>query len=160
MSTRKYLILLGVVLFGSLGDVALSRGMKDLGAVSLSNLPELFYAIFTPWVGVGIVLLLAFMAAYMTALSWADLTYVLPATAMGYIIMALLANFFLHENITPTRWAGIVLISLGVGFVTQGPARTCASENPADCGPQLEASSCADPQDRRAIGRIRTGEQP
>ncbi len=131
MTPRKYLVLLGVVLFGSMGDVALSRGMRGLD-VSPGNLSELLHAIFTPWVAVGIVLLIGFMAAYMTALSWADLTYVLPATALGYIIMALLAKFFLQEDVTPTRWAGIVLISLGVGFVTRGPARTVlASEQPA-----------------------------
>lgn len=136
MTRRKYLLLLGVALFGALGDVALSRGMKDVGTISTDNLPALIGAIFTPWVGAGIVLLLAFMAAYMTALSWADLTYVLPASALGYIILALLAKFFLHENITPMRWAGIVLISLGVGFVTRGPEKTYAAENPAECAPQ------------------------
>ncbi len=128
MTKRKYLVLLGVVLFGSLGDVALSRGMKEVvltqGRITPAQLPQLFHAVFTPWVGIGIVLLLGFMVAYMTALSWADLTYVLPATSLGYIIMALLAKFFLHENISPARWVGIVLISAGVGFVTRGPART------------------------------------
>jgi len=135
VNLRKYLVLLGVVLFGSTGDVAVSRGMKGLD-VSANNLPELFHAIFTPWVGVGIVLLLAFMAAYMTALSWADLTYVLPATALGYILMALLAKFFLQENVTPARWAGIVLISLGVGFVTRGPERTPTREERASRCPE------------------------
>jgi drug/metabolite transporter (DMT)-like permease len=135
MTRRKYLLLLGVACFGALGDVALSRGMKDIGTISIHDLSALFGAIFTPWVGIGIVLLLAFMAAYMTALSWADLTYVLPASALGYIVLALLAKFFLHENITPTRWAGIVLISLGVGFVTRGPEKTSVFDKPADCAP-------------------------
>ncbi len=138
MTTRKYLVLLGVVLFGSLGDVALSRGMKEVvltqGKITPGQLIQLFHAVFTPWVGIGIVLLLGFMVAYMNALSWADLTYVLPATSLGYIIMALLAKFFLHENISPARWVGIVLISAGVGFVTRGPARTTA--NVSDPHPQ------------------------
>ncbi len=130
MTIRKYLVLLGVVLFGSLGDVALSHGMRDFvltqGSITPAQFPQLVRAVFTPWVGIAIVLLLGFMTAYMTALSWADLTYVLPATSVGYIIMALLANFFLHEDISPARWAGIVLISAGVGFVTRGPAHTTA----------------------------------
>jgi drug/metabolite transporter (DMT)-like permease len=113
-----------VVIFGALGDVALSRGMKSVGALSLSNWTEVLSALFTPWVGAGIILLLAFFASYLAALSFADLTYVLPATAVGYILMALLAKFFLHENISPWRWAGIALIALGVGFVTRGPAKT------------------------------------
>lgn len=113
-----------MVVFGALGDVALSRGMKSIGALSLSHWTQVISAIFTPWVGAGIILLLGFFASYLAALSFADLTYVLPATSVGYILMALLARFFLHENISVFRWAGIVLIALGVGFVTAGPAKT------------------------------------
>src|SRR5512147_3198323 len=98
--------------------------MKDVGQLSLANWTQALSAIFTPWVAVGILLLLAFFASYLTALSFADLTYVLPATSVGYILMALLARFFLHEQISPYRWAGIALIALGVGFVTRGPAKT------------------------------------
>jgi drug/metabolite transporter (DMT)-like permease len=124
VTLRKHAILAGVVIFGACGDVALSRGMKSVGALSLGHWTGAISAIFTPWVAMGIVLLLAFFASYLTALSFADLTYVLPATAVGYILMALMAKFFLHENISPWRWAGIVLIAAGVGFVTAGPAKT------------------------------------
>ncbi len=72
----------------------------------------------------GIVLLLGFFASYMTALSWADLTYVLPATSLGYVLLAIIAKYALHEEVTPMRWLGILLISGGVGFVTQGPELT------------------------------------
>ncbi len=124
MTARKQAILAGVVVFGAIGDVALSRGMKAVGALSLSHASEAISAIFTPWVGTGIILLLAFFASYLAALSFADLTYVLPATSVGYILMALLAKFFLHEDIQVTRWVGIALIALGVGFVTRGPVKT------------------------------------
>lgn len=124
MTIRKQATLAGVVLFGAFGDVALSRGMKAVGALSLGDWTQVIQAIFTPWVAAGIILLLAFFVSYLTALSFADLTYVLPATAVGYILMALLAKFFLQENISPWRWAGIALIALGVGFVTRGPAKT------------------------------------
>src|SRR5207245_5351593 len=83
-----------------------------------------FLAILNPWVAVGIVLLLAFFASYMNALSWADLTYVLPATSLGYVLLALVARFVLHEQVSPMRWLGIALISGGVGFVAGGPALT------------------------------------
>ena len=79
---------------------------------------------FTPWIAAGIALLIGFFASYLTALSWADLTYVLPATAFGNVIVALLAKFWLHETISWQRWAGIVLITVGVGFVAQGPSLT------------------------------------
>ena len=60
----------------------------------------------------------------MNALSWADLTYVLPATSLGYVLLALVAKFALHEQISLLRWLGIVLISGGVGFVAGGEALT------------------------------------
>lgn len=124
MTSRKYLVLAGVTVFGAAGDAMLSRGMKDVGNVSLHNLSELILAILNPWVAMGVLLLLAFFASYMTALSWADLTYVLPATSLGYVVLALVAKFALHENVTPARWLGILLISAGVGFVAGGPALT------------------------------------
>jgi drug/metabolite transporter (DMT)-like permease len=67
----------------------------------------------------------------MTALSWADLTYVLPATSIGYVLLAFIAKFMLHENVTTTRWMGIALIAAGVGFVAGGPANTSVPVEPA-----------------------------
>jgi drug/metabolite transporter (DMT)-like permease len=124
---REKATLAGVVLFGACGDVALSRGMKAVGALSLSHWTGAIHAIFTPWVGAGIILLLLFFVSYLSSLSFADLTFVLPATAVGYILMALMAKFLLHENVSPWRWAGIALIALGVGFVTAGPAKTATA---------------------------------
>jgi drug/metabolite transporter (DMT)-like permease len=114
--------LAGVAVFAACGDVSLSYGMKAVGAVSLANWTEAFRAIFTPWVAVGILLLSAFFAAYLAALSFADLTYVLPATSLGYVLMAVLARFLLNEQIPLNRWIGIGLIVAGVGFVTGGPS--------------------------------------
>src|SRR2546421_5716928 len=98
----------------------LSHGMKQAGNVSLRHLSTLFVAMLNPWVAAGILLLLAFFASYMNALSWADLTYVLPATSLGYVVLALVAKFALHEQVSPLRWVGIALISGGVGFVAGG----------------------------------------
>ena len=102
----------------------LSHGMKQTGTISIHHLQGVILAILNPWVAVGILLLLAFFAAYMNALSWADLTYVLPATSLGYVLLALVAKFALHEQVSPMRWLGIALISGGVGFVAGGPALT------------------------------------
>jgi len=121
---RKYLVLAGVAVFSSAGDSLLARGMKDLGNVSLHHLSSLILAILDPWVASGILLLLAFFASYMAALSWADLTYVLPASSLGYVLVALVARFGFHETITPARWLGIGLITAGVGFVAAGPSLT------------------------------------
>jgi drug/metabolite transporter (DMT)-like permease len=121
---RKYLVLAGVTLFAAIGDTFLARGMKQVGNVSLHGLPDIVFSILNPWVALGIFFLLGFFAAYMMALSWADLTYVLPATSLGYVLLTLIAKFFLHEQVTTMRWLGVGLISAGVGFVTQGPALT------------------------------------
>ncbi len=93
-------------------------------SISLAHPAALVAAVFTPWIAGGIVLLIGFFASYLTALSWADLTFVLPATALGNVIVALLSRFWLHETISLERWAGIVLITLGVSFVAQGPSLT------------------------------------
>src|ERR1700690_2758302 len=97
MTFRKYLILAGITVFSTAGDSLLARGMKELGGVSLHNLAGLLLAILNPSVAAGILLLLAFFACYMSALSWADLTYVLPATSLGYVLVALIAHFSFHE---------------------------------------------------------------
>jgi drug/metabolite transporter (DMT)-like permease len=121
---RKYLVLAGVTVFAAAGDSMLSHGMKQTGSISVNNLQGVIFAVLNPWVAVGILLLLAFFATYMTALSWADLTYVLPATSLGYVLLALVARFVLHEHVSPLRWLGIVLITCGVGFVAGGPSLT------------------------------------
>ncbi|HTS07398.1 MAG TPA: EamA family transporter [Candidatus Eisenbacteria bacterium] len=124
MTFRKYLVLAGVTVFAAAGDTMLSHGMKQTGNISIHHLQSLLLAFLNPWVSIGIVLLLAFFAAYMNALSWADLTYVLPATSLGYVLLALVARFALHEHISITRWVGITLIAGGVGFVAGGEALT------------------------------------
>ena len=124
MTFRKYLVLAGVTVFAAAGDSMLSHGMKQTGNISLHHLQGIILAVLNPWVAVGILLLLAFFASYMNALSWADLTYVLPATSLGYVLLALVARFALHEQVSPLRWLGIALISGGVGFVAGGPALT------------------------------------
>jgi drug/metabolite transporter (DMT)-like permease len=129
LSPRQYAILGSVALCAPLGDTFLSRGMTQLGPISLAHPGSLIAAVFTPWIALGIALLIGFFASYLTALSWADLTFVLPATAFGNVIVALLSRFWLHEPISLQRWAGIALITVGVGFVANGPSLT---ERPAE----------------------------
>ncbi len=147
LSPRQYLILGLVSLCAPLGDSCLARGMTAMPAISLAHPGALIAAVFTPWIAAGIALLIGFFASYLTALSWADLTFVLPATALGNVVVALISRFWLHETISLERWAGIVLITLGVGFVAQGPALT---ERPApeSADPQLEDSVATEAQTR------------
>jgi drug/metabolite transporter (DMT)-like permease len=124
LSPWQYTILGLISICAPLGDTCLSRGMTHLPAITLAHPATLIEAVFTPWIAVGIALLIGFFASYLTALSWADLTYVIPATAFGNVIVALLSRYWLHESISLQRWAGIVLITVGVGFVAQGPSLT------------------------------------
>jgi drug/metabolite transporter (DMT)-like permease len=135
LSPRQYLILGLVSICAPLGDTCLSRGMTQLPAINLAHPASLVTAVFTPWIAAGIALLIGFFASYLTALSWADLTFVLPATALGNVIVALLSKFWLHEPVSVERWAGIVLITVGVGFVAQGPSLT---ERPGKPAPAVE----------------------
>jgi drug/metabolite transporter (DMT)-like permease len=130
-----------VAVSAPLGDSCLSRGMAAMPAITLAHPASLIAAVFTPWIALGIALLIGFFASYLTALSWADLTFVLPATAFGYVIIALLARFWLNESISMERWAGILLITLGVGFVAQGPSRTQHPAPEAEKAPEQEVGT-------------------
>jgi len=129
---RKYLILAAVAIFAACGDFCLARGMRQLGPVALSNWQRLFTVVFSPWILTGVCLLMLFFSTYLSSLSWADLTYVLPATALSYVLMALLGKLFLHENVTASRWLGIALITIGVGFVASGRSLTSGYANLAN----------------------------
>jgi drug/metabolite transporter (DMT)-like permease len=113
-----------VVVLNALGNYCLSRGMRALGAVDLRIVTN-------PWVLGGVVLLIGWLLAQLSLLSWADLTYVLPITAVSYVLSAILGAVSLHEHVPPTRWAGILLIAGGVAVVARTKART-APEGDAD----------------------------
>jgi drug/metabolite transporter (DMT)-like permease len=124
LSASKYLVLLAVMLTASVGDTMLSHGMAQVGAVDMHHLGLLVHALGNLWVIGGIVLLIGFFASYLSALSWADLSFVMPSTACGYVVVALLSRFWLHEHLSVYRWMGIVMIVCAVGFVANGPSRT------------------------------------
>src|ERR1022692_1832936 len=144
MKTR---IILAVTVAESVaGNLALGHGMKLVGDVS--KLPPMRMAVasvaalFNPWVAVGVILLIAWFLTYTTALSWADLSYVVPTTAIGYVITALLSHVLLHEALSPARWAGTVLIAAGVILVARTDVSTVApvDETEIDAVPGETAS--------------------
>jgi drug/metabolite transporter (DMT)-like permease len=125
---KTYALILVMVIFGPMGDVLLSKGMKHVGAISSftpANLPHLFSTVFSNgiiWLGISS--LLAFFIAYTLVLSWADYSFVQPASSIAYGIVALLGYVVLGEVVTPTRWIGVVIICLGVLIVGHTPPRT------------------------------------
>jgi drug/metabolite transporter (DMT)-like permease len=113
-----------VVLSNALGNLLLSWGLKhDPGELGLSPL-DYIAAIFNPWVIGGVALLILWLLSRMALLSWADLSYVLPVTAMGYVASLVLARIFLHEHVTPLRWTGTLLIVLGIAVVARTAPKT------------------------------------
>ena len=118
--TRAFAVF--VILSNSFGNLFIALGMHQSSEV---NSPLAFLsAIFNPFVLFGIVLLISWLLTRMAMLSWADLTYVLPVTAFGYVVSAALGGIFLKETITPVRWAGTLLIVTGTIIVGLGNPRT------------------------------------
>src|SRR5580693_6969794 len=117
-----------VVLSSVGGNFSLSWGMQQVGRlVTLSPLAYI-RAVFNPWVALGITLLLVWLFAQMALLSWADLSYVLPVTSIGYVLSALAGKLFMHDTITRWRWAGIGLIVIGVLLVARTASHRSGSQ--------------------------------
>jgi drug/metabolite transporter (DMT)-like permease len=110
--TRVFLAL--VIVSQPLGNLFLTLGMKHR---VLGSPWDYLAAIFSPHVALGIVLLIVWLLSRMALLSWADLSYVLPLTAIGYIITAIIGNVVLKEQISMSRWSGTLLIVAGTALV-------------------------------------------
>ncbi len=121
LRTKTYVLLALMVVFGSGGDVLLSRGMKKLGGLHAGSFQAVFdffvraFSSGTVWLGIA--MLLMFFVSYLLVLSWADFSYVSPASAAGYVLVALMGYFFLGEHVPHLRWLGIALICAGVFLV-------------------------------------------
>ena len=124
---KTLVMILAMVVCANVGDLMLKRGMTQIGAVqiSLAGLQHAFLATVTNGtIWIGIAFLTAFMLSYMTVLSWADYSYVMPAGAFGSALLTFLAVVFLHESVSPRRWVGVALICVGVLLVGQTRPRT------------------------------------
>jgi drug/metabolite transporter (DMT)-like permease len=136
---KTYLMIAVMIFAGPLGNVLLARGMRHIGEL----------AVWPPWavyhtalrifasgsIWFGIASLIVFFVAYMLVLSWADYSFVQPASSLAYGIVALFGYLMLGERISPLRWAGIAVICLGVFVVSRTAPSTDSleSEGP-DCG--------------------------
>jgi drug/metabolite transporter (DMT)-like permease len=108
-----------VILSNSLGNFSIAWGMKHLDVAADAPL-RIIQAVFTPWVALGVCLLILWLLTRMALLSWADLSYVLPVTSLGYVANALMGHLYLGEHITTRRWAGTLLIMGGTALVGVG----------------------------------------
>jgi drug/metabolite transporter (DMT)-like permease len=125
---KTYCMLLIMIVFAPLGNVMLGKGMKSVGTMATWAPSELLHitsrVFMSGYIWLGVASLLIFFIAYMLILSWADFSYVQPASSVALLVVALLGYFYLDERISPLHWAGIVVICLGVFVVGNTPPRT------------------------------------
>ncbi|HKQ06969.1 MAG TPA: EamA family transporter [Blastocatellia bacterium] len=136
MKTAAILII--AIFAQAAGNVFLTRGMKsvattapaDGGLMSVvsQSLHVALQAMQSPEIWAGTLLLIVFFALYSAALSWADLSFVLPATAFGYVLNVAAGHYFLNEEVTRARWIGSIIITLGVVCVSRSGERTATIE--------------------------------
>ena len=108
------------VLFGALGNICLSRGMRCVGESGYECAHDaILGAVTEPYIVAGVILLGTFLLLYLASLSWEDLSYVLPLTAGDYVLVTILAFLLLHEDVEPLRWAGSILVATGIALVAR-----------------------------------------
>ena len=117
-----------VVLTQVVGDYFLTYGMKQVGSMVGRGPLEYILALANPWVALGVSLLILWLFSHMVLLSWADLSYVLPVTSIGYVLVALTGHIFLHESVSAGRWCGVFLIVAGVIVVGRTSPSTVKKE--------------------------------
>jgi len=115
---KTWIFAVVVVSSNVFGNLFLKRGMPPALKTPLDYITVLF----RPWVALGVVLLIVWLMSRMALLSWADLSYVLPVTSVGYVLVAIAGKVLLNEQISMKRWAGIGLIVAGVALVSGGSA--------------------------------------
>jgi uncharacterized membrane protein len=123
-----------VVLTNVVGNLSLSLGLRHQAEhLGLSPLPYI-RLIFSPWVLVGTTLLIFWLLSRMTLLGWADLSYVLPVTSIGYVFNVALGKLLLGEGVSWQRWMGTLLIVIGTCLVGMTAANTTAAAAPGEDG--------------------------
>jgi uncharacterized membrane protein len=119
---RMILLLAIVVLGGAAGDIAVSHAMKQIGHIEMLR-PRVIGKVMLRacrvgwlWIGIGLMALAFF--SLLALLSWADVSIVVPATALSYVTGAFGAKYLLHEKVVPLRWAGVFLVCAGVALLS------------------------------------------
>jgi ceramide glucosyltransferase len=117
---RTASILIFVVVTGTAGEICLTHAMKLLGEVHdfrpRAILAFVLRALRVGWLWFGVLLMTASFFSFLAMLSWFPVSFVIPATSLAYVAGAFGAKIFLGEHLNGTRWAGILLICLGVGM--------------------------------------------
>lgn len=129
---RAYRLLFLVLILRPFGNLSLAWGMRHVSNILSTGALGYIRPVLNPFVAVGIALLILATLTRMALLSLADLSLVLPLTATGYILSALLGKFLLSEQVTLERWVGVLLIFLGTVVVGSTSGNAVASVMPMD----------------------------
>jgi uncharacterized membrane protein len=121
---KTYFLLAAFVVLRAFGNLSLAFGTKHFAESLALNPLSYLRAMLSPFVATGVAMLILAMLVRMAVLGLADLSFVLPLTAIGYVFAALLGRFILHEQISPQRWLGTALIFIGVAVVGSTPQNT------------------------------------
>jgi drug/metabolite transporter (DMT)-like permease len=119
-----YFLLLLFLGLRAFGNLSLAWGTKQLPQTLSGNPTAYIRAMLDPFVAVGIAMLIVALLTRLALLSVADLSFVLPLTAVGYVLAAVLGKFFLHEEVSPQRWLAVILIFAGTALVGSTPQST------------------------------------
>jgi uncharacterized membrane protein len=129
LTKKTWILTIVVVLANALGNLSLTWGMKHQSAELGFSPIGYIAAIFQPWVALGIALLILWLLTRMTLLSWADLSFVLPVTSLGYVLSAVSGKYFFNEQISWQRWLGTLLIVGGIVLVGMTRPNTTAARS-------------------------------
>jgi drug/metabolite transporter (DMT)-like permease len=120
---KTVIVMLLAVTAGTVGDILLAKGMKEMGDISAMNLRGImdaaYRALTSPKLMIGTAMLAVFFFLWLAVLSWEDLSVALPMQALNYVLVAFLSQYFLGEVVSPLRWAGTVLVCIGVIMITK-----------------------------------------
>ena len=132
---KTFVVVFLAALSAAVGEAFLSYGMRLNGQIDLADPSQwtvlVLSVIRNRYVFIGVVFLGVFFFLYLAALSWADLSYVMPLTAISYILAALLARFVLKEDVSWYRWAGTLAIVLGIVLIALGSGRSSTYQREA-----------------------------
>ena len=120
---KTMIVMFLAVSAGTVGDILLAKGMKEMGDLSAMNLRGIMdaalRALTNPKLIFGTSMLAVFFFLWLAVLSWEDLSVALPMQALNYVLVAFLSQYFLGEVVSPLRWAGTVLVCVGVMMITK-----------------------------------------
>ena len=120
---KTLIVMLLAVSAGTVGDLLLAKGMKELGDLSAMNLRNIlqvsYQALTSPKLIIGTIMLAIFFFLWLAVLSWEDLSVALPMQALNYVLVAFLSQYFLGEIVSPLRWTGIIFVCIGVLLITK-----------------------------------------